>query len=164
MHDSAGNRTAIARFCLAVVLAIVAPGSLAQAAGNAQLWLEQDETLPPSLYSILGGGVTLTGFHCDVINNPSLAAFTADPDYRETQVTIGVEMLLEEVTALQAPSTASRMDDASGADPRTPLNARVSRVLTQQEMSAPPGNGEMEEVFVPEASMVVADLMALCLP
>jgi hypothetical protein len=164
MPDSAGNRTTIARFCLAVFLAAAAPGNGAQAASNAQIWPEQDGNSPQLLYSIVDSDVTLMGFHCNVINSPSADVFTADPDYRETPLTVGVEVPLEEVSVLETSSATARMHDGSGSDVRTPLSARVSRMLTRQEISTLPGDGEMEDVFVPEASMGIADLVALCMP
>jgi hypothetical protein len=165
MPDDAGRSTTIARFCLAIVLALAlaGAGNQAQAASNAQIWPEHDDRAPQDSYSIMDSDVTLTGFHCDVINNPSPLAFSSDPDYRETPFTVGLEVRLEEVSALQTASRPSRMDDASAADQRTPLSARVSRMLVQQELSNPPGDGQMQDVFVPEASMGIADLVALCL-
>ena len=164
MPDSVGNRTIIACFCLAVLLAVAAPGQLVRALGNAQLWPEQDDDSPQHVYSILESEVTLMGFHCGVINSPPSTVFTADPDYRETPVTVGVQFQLEEVSALHASAPRGRMDDASTAETRTPLSARISRMLTQHEIYVPAGDGEMEDIFVPEASMGVADLVALCTP
>src|SRR5262245_28605447 len=100
MPDCAGIRTRTARFCLAVFLVASAPGHMAHAAGNAQAWPEQDNTPPEHLYSILEKNVTLTGFHCDVINSREQSAF-ADPDYEEMTVTVGVEVRLDAVSALQ---------------------------------------------------------------
>lgn len=165
MPDNAGRRTTIARFCLAIVFALALAGAenQAQAASNAQLWPEHDDRVPQSSYSIMDSDVTLTGFPCDIVNSPSQMAFSSDPDYREGPFTVGVEVRLEEVSALQTSPRPSRMDDASAADSRTPLSARVSRMLVQQELSNPPGDGQMLDVFVPEASMGIADLVALCL-
>jgi hypothetical protein len=164
MPDSGGRKTTIARLCLAIALALALAGATnqAQAASNAQLWPEHYDDAPTGSYKIMDSDVTLTGFHCDVINSPSATAFSSDPDYRETPATVGLEVRLEEVSALQTASRSSRMDDSS-ADQRTPLRARVSRMLVQQDLSNPPGDGQMQDVFVPEASMGIADLVALCL-
>jgi hypothetical protein len=164
MPDSAVKRTTFARFCLAVFLAAAAPGNGAQAARDAHIWPEQNGKSHQLLYSIMDSDVTLAGFNCDVINSPSATAFTAEPDYREMPVTVGLEVLLDEVSALGTPSSPARMDDASGGETRTPLSVKVSRMLIQQEISTPPDDGQMEDVFVPEASMGVADLVALCAP
>jgi hypothetical protein len=164
MPDCGVRRTIIARICLATLLAVILPGHEGRAASNAQHSPEQDSVSTERRFGTLHNTITLTGFHCDTISTPSQSTFAADPDYREEPFTVGVEMPLEEVTALGTQPATGQMDDASAADSRTPLSAKVSRMLTQQEMSAPPGEGEMEDVFVPEASMAVADLVALCMP
>jgi hypothetical protein len=164
MPDCRVSRTTVVRVCLAIVLAAILPGREGQAASNAQARPEQDSVSTERLFSTLSSTITLTGFHCDTISVPSQSAFAADPDYREAPFTVGVEMVLEEVSALGSRPATGQMDDASAADARTPLSAKISRMLTQQEMSAPPGDGAMEDVFVPEASMAVADLVALCMP
>ena len=164
MPDSAGSSTTIARFCLAVFLAVAAPGHLAHAVGNAQASPEQDGGSTERPYSLLDGDITLTGFPCGGIERPASTVFNADPDYRETPLTVGVQVMLEEVSALAGPSARGRMHDMPAGEMRTPLSAKVSRMLTQYEISAAPGDDEMQDVFVPEASMGVADLVALCTP
>jgi hypothetical protein len=164
MPDSRVRRTIIVRICLAIVLAFMLPGRDGRAASNAQSSPEQDSVSTERLFSPLHSTTTLTGFHCDAVSTPSQSAFAADPDYREAPFTVGVEMVLEEVSALGAPPATGQMDDASAADVRTPLSAKVSRMLTHQEMPAGPGEGGMEDVFLPEASMAIADLVALCTP
>ena len=61
---------------------------------------------------------------------------------------MGLEVRLEEVSALRTASRPSRMDDSSSADQRTPLSARVSRMLVQQDLQGVPGDGQMQDVFV----------------
>jgi hypothetical protein len=165
MPDCAGVRTHTARFCLAIIMGLAVSGQTVQAAGDPQAWPEQDGTPPPHLYRDTQNDVTLTGFHCGVISSPSPAVFTADPEYRETSATIGLEMFLEEASAPpQASSDRVEIDDVSGGEMRTPLSARLSRIIVQEELTAQPDDTAMEDVFVPEASMSVADLVALCMP
>jgi hypothetical protein len=111
-------------------------------------------------------GISLTGFGCDAVTAPSSRVFTADPDYSETPFTVGLEVFHDEVSppATQLSERVEHGGGASAADAWTPLSARLSAVILQDETSALGGDGAMEDVFVPEASMSVADLVALCVP
>jgi hypothetical protein len=164
MPDSAGSWPNLVRFYLALSLAIAAVGLSVQAASDARPWPEQADHSIQVLFAPRGG-VSLTGFGCDSITAPSSRIFAADPDYSETPFTVGLESVLEETGAPSAQfSERTDLDGASAADVRTPLSARLSTVILQSEISALRGDGTMEDVFVPEASMSVADLMALCVP
>jgi hypothetical protein len=164
MPDSAGSRSSLVCFCLALSLAIAAAGTPVQAASDARLWPEQAENSALFLFT-MDGEVNFTGFGCDAITAPSSRVFSADPDYSETPFTVGLEAFLEEANASPTHlSERAGLDSASAADARTPLSARLSTVIIRNETFFFAGESEMEDVFVPEASMSVADLMALCVP
>ena len=167
MPDSARSWPNLVRFCLALFLAIAAPGYSAQAANDARISPERAEVSALFLFSMGDGGGSLTGFDCDVIPDPgpNRREFTADPDYSETPFTVGLEVFLDDANAPPARlSGRLKIDDGSAADARTPLSARLSAIIVQNKTPPLAGGGKMEDVFVPEASKSVADLAALCMP
>ena len=162
MPESAGNRSNLVRFCLVLSLAIAATTTTIQAASEARLWPQQAEA-PPLFLFTMNGEISLTGFGCDAIAPPSSRVFAADPDYSETPFTVGLELFLDEADAPTHLSERAGIDGDSAADARTPLSTRLSGAILHDQISAFSAGG-MEDVFVPEASMSVADLVALCVP
>jgi hypothetical protein len=163
MPESVGSRSNLIRFCLFLSLAVAASATTINAASDARLWPERAEHSPMFLFT-MQGEASLTGFGCDAIAAPSSRVFTADPDYSETPFTIGLELFPEEASA---PPThlfeSAGIDGGSAADAQHPLSARLSGAILGDQTSAFSA-GAMEDVFVPEASMSVADLVALCIP
>lgn len=164
MPESAGIRSNLVRFCLALSLAAAASGTPVQAASDARLWPDPAEVFPLFLFA-MDGEVSLIGFGCDAVTAPSSRVFAADPDYSENPFTIGLELFLEEASGPPTHlSERAVLDGASSADARTPLSTRLNRAILHDETFSFGGGGAMEDVFVPEASMSVADLVALCVP
>jgi hypothetical protein len=164
MPESAGSRSNLVRFCLVLSLAVVASATTIKAASDARLRPERAEHSPLFLFT-MNGETSLTGFGCDAVAAPSSRVFTADPDYRETPFTVGLELFPEEASAPPAHlSERAGIDGGSAADARTPLSTRLSTAILHDETFSFGGDGAMEDVFVPEASMSVADLAALCVP
>jgi hypothetical protein len=165
MPDRAGSWPNLINFCVALSLAAATPGNLAHAANDARFSPEQGEISAAFLFTLPHGDFSLTGFDCDLIAGPSSRVFAADPDYSETPSTIGLEVFLEDVNAPPAHlSKRLEMDGGLAADATTPLSTRLSAISLHDQIPAFAGDGEMENVFVPEASMSVADLVALCIP
>lgn len=164
MPDSAVSRLNLPRFILALSMAATAFAMSVQAASDARPWPDQGQNYPLFLFT-MENKTSLTGFGCDVVAPPSGRAFADDPDYSETAFTVGLEMFLDEAGELPTHHSGfAGLDSASAADTRTPLSARLSTTVLHDETSSLGRGGAMEDVFVPEASMSIADLAALCLP
>ena len=151
-------------FCLAASLALVVPGS-ARAASNAVLNAEQAREAATFVYDVPEGGISLTGFHCGGVGAPNAAAFTADLDYEEAAYTIGLESGIDSGGASQAGlAGAALTEEASVLELRSPLSARLSRIIVEGGAPSLIDGRVMEDVSLPEASKSVAELMDICMP
>jgi hypothetical protein len=165
MPKTAGNWPQLAFVFLAAMLALAAPGKPAEAAVNARLGPDEASDTAPFVYTMPEGAISLTGFHCGLISQDDAAAFSADPDYSETPPTIGLEFVLDAggVPPLTGTSRSS-LDEGSAVEMKTPLSARLNRLLITGAASSITDGSVMEDEFLPEASMSVADLVGRCHP
>jgi hypothetical protein len=164
MPRRVGSRTLFAWFCLAASFALMAPGP-ARAASSALLNAEQAREAATFVYDVPAGGISLTGFHCGGASMPDMAAFTADPDYEEASYTVGLEFGIDAIGAQpMAQAGAAMTEEASAAELRSPLSARLSRIIVEGGAPSLIDSRAMEVVSLPEASKSVADLMDVCMP
>lgn len=87
--------------------------------------------------------------------------FTADPAYSEPEPTFGLE-LVSGLTLQGEDSGRAGVDDAAGAEGRTPLRVQLRRVAVDGVEPSLADGGEVEEVPLSGASKSVADLVAAC--
>jgi len=151
-----------ARFCLAAFLALT--GSKGVEAANRDAG-SADRPAEGTLfvYSAPQGNASLLGFPCSATGSASAVVFTADPAYRETPATIGLQLSFEADSFVASPDRVA-MDHASSAEAKTPLSTRLRRIVVENETAPPVSGDEFEEISLSGASKSVADLMAVCNP
>lgn len=162
LPNIAGYRSQFAFICLAAMLGLAAP---AAAAIDARLGPDDAGDAAPLVYTVPDGAVSLAGFHCGLIRAEEAAAFADDPDYSETPPTIGLEFVLDAGGVPPLTSTVrSGFEESPVAEMKTPLSARLKRILVEGNGPSLNDSAAMEDVFLPEASMSVADLIGRCHP
>jgi hypothetical protein len=161
MPERAGSGRQLGRYVLAVVI-VLGSGLTAWAAIDARLNPDEARGAAAFIYSMPEGEVSLTGFHCGIINTPSTAAF-ADPDDSDMPATVGLELFSDGGPPPLAASGHAGSDDGLG-EVRNPLSARLNRIIVEDGAFSMMDGGAMEEVSLPEASMSVADLVDRCHP
>lgn len=164
MPGRVGSRPRLAWFGFAAILALVAPGQAVKAASSAGLDTEEARDVATFAQDAPGSGISLTGFHCGGVAAPSPAAFTADPDYEEASYTVGLEFGFDDGVPSMGQDSAALKEEASAGEPRSPLSARLSRIIVEGGAPSLTDIRVMEDVSLPEASKSVADLMVICLP
>lgn len=153
------------RACIAfAILTAIVPGLPLEAAINAALDPEAARDAAPFVYTMPEGEVSLTGFHCSIIESEEAAAFAADPDYGETPPTIGLELFVDAGGLTPTSTGRSGHGEPLSDDVKSPLSARLSRIIVGGDVISLSDGGVLEEVSLPEASMSVADLVGRCHP
>ncbi len=153
------------RACIAfAILAAIVPGLPVKAAINAALDPEATRDAAPFVFTMPEGAVSLTGFHCSIIESEEAAAFAADPDYSETPPTIGLELFVDAAGLTPLSSGRGGHDEPLSDDMKSPLSARLSRIIVGGDVFSLTESAVLEEVSLPEASMSVADLVGRCHP
>ena len=165
MPRNTGSRLQVAFVCFAIV-AFAASRMLAMAAAKASLSPDEAREAASFVLSMAVGDVSLTGFHCSVINASGAAeAFNEDPDDMETPPTIGLEFVFDAGGASShAGAGRAGLEDGQASEMRTPLSARLNRVIIQGGGFSLTDGGGVEDVSLPEASMSVADIVDRCHP
>jgi hypothetical protein len=125
---------------------------------------EQAREAATSVYDVPEGAISLTGFHCGAVGAASTAAFTADPDYEEAAYTVGLDFGLDAGGIPVAQAGSLMTEEASAAELKSPMSARLSRIIVEGGVPSLIDGRVMEEVSLPEASKSVADLMDVCMP
>ena len=166
MPQFAVSRSQPLAIAIAVLVAYLAAGLTVQAAVNPALDPDAArEAAAPFVYALPEGAVSLTGFHCAISEHPEAEAFALEPDYSETPPTVGLELFVD--ASGHAPLSASAragFEETVGADIKSPLSARLSRMIVGGDAASLVDGSALEEVSLPEASMSVADLLGRCRP